>query len=80
MNNASIVNADRTTHLKVIAVSLVASIAVVIVGIAARPAGPSKVVSHITISAPPQSAPVETHVPVKRVPAMVASRQTSKIW
>lgn len=36
MNNSSIFSADRTTHLKIVVVSLVASIAVMIVGIAAR--------------------------------------------
>jgi hypothetical protein len=36
MNNSSIFTADRTTHLKIVVISLVASIAVVVVGIAAR--------------------------------------------
>ncbi len=36
MRNASIAGADRATHLKVVAVSLVASIVVVFVTIAAR--------------------------------------------
>jgi broad specificity phosphatase PhoE len=36
MNNSTIFTADRTTHLKIVVVSLVASIAVMIVGIAAR--------------------------------------------
>jgi len=34
--NHSLVTADRTTHLKIVAVSLVAAIAVVLVGITAR--------------------------------------------
>ena len=35
--NYSIVTADRTTHLKIVVVSLIAGIVVVIGGIAARP-------------------------------------------
>ena len=34
--NHSIITADRTTHLKIVAVSLVAAIAVIMVGITAR--------------------------------------------
>ena len=34
--NHSLVTADRTTHLKIVAVSLVAAIAVIVVGITAR--------------------------------------------
>jgi hypothetical protein len=34
--NHSLVTADRTTHLKIVAVSLVAAIAVVLVGVTAR--------------------------------------------
>ena len=37
MTNSSIVTADRATHLKIVVVSLLASIAVMVVGIAARP-------------------------------------------
>jgi hypothetical protein len=37
MNNSSFFTADRTTHLKIVVVSLLASIAVLVVGIAARP-------------------------------------------
>ena len=40
MNNSSLVTADRTTHLKIVVVSLVAAIVVVAVGIAARPIAP----------------------------------------
>ena len=36
-NNYSITSADRTTHLKIVVVSLIAGIVVVAVGIAARP-------------------------------------------
>ena len=34
--NHSLVTADRTTHMKIVAVSLVAAIAVILVGITAR--------------------------------------------
>lgn len=37
MNNSSLLTADRTTHLKIVVVSLAASVAVMFVGIAARP-------------------------------------------
>ena len=36
MNNSTIFTADRTTHVKIVVISLVASIAVLMVGIAAR--------------------------------------------
>jgi hypothetical protein len=42
MNNSTIFTADRTTHLKIVVVSLVASIAVLIVGIAAHTSTPSE--------------------------------------
>ena len=37
MYNSSFLTADRTTHLKIVIVSLLASITVMVVGIAARP-------------------------------------------
>ena len=37
MNNYSLMSADKTTHLKIVVVSLIAGILVVGVGIAARP-------------------------------------------
>ena len=40
MNNSSIFTANGITHFKIIAVSLMASIAVVAIGINARPAAP----------------------------------------
>jgi len=43
MNNYMLNSADRLTHLKIVAVSLVAGIIVVGVGIAARPAHCPKV-------------------------------------
>ena len=36
MNNSTIFTADRTTHVKIVVISLLASIAVLMVGIAAR--------------------------------------------
>ena len=37
MNNSSLVTADRATHLKIVVVALLASLTVMVVGIAARP-------------------------------------------
>jgi hypothetical protein len=37
MTNSSIVTADRATHLKIVVVSLVASLLVLVAGISARP-------------------------------------------
>jgi ABC-type proline/glycine betaine transport system permease subunit len=37
MNNSSFFTADRATHLKIVVVSLLASIVVLAIGIAARP-------------------------------------------
>jgi hypothetical protein len=37
MNNSTFFTADQSTHLKIVVVSLLASIAVMVVGIAARP-------------------------------------------
>jgi len=51
--NHSLVTADRTTHLKIVAVSLVAAIAVIMVGITARIADTGTA-----------SAKLETHGPV----------------
>jgi hypothetical protein len=57
--NHSLVTADRTTHLKIVAVSLVAAIAVILVGVTAR------------ISDPGTLAKVEVVKPGKQ-PAAVA--------
>jgi hypothetical protein len=40
MNNSSLFTADQSTHLKIVVVSLLASIVVMVVGIAARPQAP----------------------------------------
>ena len=37
MNNATLRTADRTTHVKIVVLSLIASIAVIAVGLLARP-------------------------------------------
>ena len=37
MTNSSLVTADRATHLKIVVVSLIASLGVLVAGIAARP-------------------------------------------
>ena len=37
MNNSSFFTADRSTHLKIVVVSLLASILVIAIGVAARP-------------------------------------------
>jgi hypothetical protein len=37
VNNSSLVTADRATHLKIVVVALLASLTVMVVGIAARP-------------------------------------------
>jgi len=52
MNNSSFFTADRTTHVKIVVVSLVASIAVIVVSIAARAP------SIDTMTARMQTAPV----------------------
>jgi hypothetical protein len=43
VNNSSIFTADKSTHLKIVVISLIASIAVVIVGIAARTTAPDPI-------------------------------------
>jgi hypothetical protein len=49
MNNSSIFTADRMTHLKIVVVSLIASIAVVAVGIAARTGGSEPMQASVSI-------------------------------
>ena len=55
MNNSSFFTADRTTHLKIVVVSLLASIAVLAVGIAARPQLPTDNALQATVYKPPQA-------------------------
>ena len=67
--NHSLVTADRTTHLKIVAVSLVAAIAVILVGVTAR------------IADTGASAKLESHGPVLKAgkPATVTVRDGSTI-
>jgi cytochrome oxidase Cu insertion factor (SCO1/SenC/PrrC family) len=68
--NHSIITADRTTHLKIVAVSLIAAIAVILVGITAR----------ITDTGT-ASAKLEAHGPVLKAgkPSAVTARDGSSI-
>ena len=68
--NHSIITADRTTHLKIVAVSLIAAIAVILVGITAR----------ITDTGT-TSAKLEAHGPVLKAgtPSAVTARDGSSI-
>ena len=52
MNNSFIATADRVTHLKIVAVSLVAAIMVVAVGITARPNAGDSVTARLKADAP----------------------------
>ena len=54
MNNSSFFTADRTTHIKIVVVSLLASIAVMVVGIAARPQLPNGT-QQATVYKPPKA-------------------------
>jgi hypothetical protein len=54
MNNTSFFTADRTTHLKIVVVSLLASITVMVVGIAARPQAPGGT-QQATVYKPPKA-------------------------
>jgi hypothetical protein len=63
MNNSSFFTADRTTHLKIVVVSLLASIVVMVIGIAARPQAPNAM--QAAVYKPPKaimavSGPAET--------------------
>ena len=52
MNNSSFFTADRTTHLKIVVVSLLASIVVMVIGISARPTSDTPVQ---TVYKPPKA-------------------------
>ena len=67
--NHSLVTADRTTHLKIVAVSLVAAIAVILVGVTAR------------ISDTGASAKLEANGPVLKAgkPATITARDGTSI-
>lgn len=68
--NHSLVTADRMTHLKIVAVSLIAAIAVIMVGITAR----------ITDTGT-ASAKLETHGPVLKAgkPSTITARDGSSV-
>ena len=68
--NHSLGTADRTTHLKIVAVSLVAAIAVILVGVTARIADTGTA-----------SAKLESHGPVLKAgkPATVTVRDGNPI-
>ena len=68
--NHSLVTADSTTHIKIVAVSLIAAIAVILVGVSAR----------ITDTGT-ASAKLESHGPVLKAgkPATITSRDGSSI-
>ena len=68
--NHLLVTADRTTHLKIVAVSLVAAIAVIVVGVTARIADTGTA-----------SAKLESHGPVLKAgkPATVTVRDGNPI-
>jgi ABC-type proline/glycine betaine transport system permease subunit len=54
MNNSSFFTADRATHLKIVVVSLLASIVVLAIGIAARPQLPNSTLQ-ATVYKPPKA-------------------------
>jgi hypothetical protein len=54
MNNSTIYTADRNTHLKIVVLSLIASISILIIGIASHVTPPDA--SHIQASGPPLKA------------------------
>ena len=57
MNNYNLATADRLTHVKIVAVSVIAGIVVVVVGKAARPELPdmgTRLAVHSTVKTPDQ--------------------------
>jgi hypothetical protein len=70
MNNSTIFTADRTTHLKIVVISLVASIAIVVVGIAAH-----------TTSTADSTARIQTAGPAVKAgkPTAITRTETSTI-
>jgi hypothetical protein len=67
MNNTSICTADWMTHFKIITVSLIASLAVVVIGVSARPVVPQA--RSVGVRAP------AIHAPVKVGPSMIAAAE-----
>ena len=58
MSNSSLFTADQSTHLKIVVVSLLASIVVLAVGIAARP--PASNTAQVTVYKPQPLVATET--------------------
>ena len=56
MNNSTIFTADRNTHVKIVVISLVASIAVLMVGIAARNTTTADITARTQVAGPPVKA------------------------
>lgn len=52
MSNSSIVGADRTTHVKIVAISLAASAAVLLVGMTARNTPAADTAARIQVAGP----------------------------
>jgi hypothetical protein len=52
MNNATILAADRATHVKIVVVALVASLAVLLVGITARNTTAADTTARIQVAGP----------------------------
>jgi hypothetical protein len=52
MNNSTIVGADRTTHLKIVGISLAASVAVLLVGMSARNTTTADTAARIQVAGP----------------------------
>jgi hypothetical protein len=52
MNNSTIFTADRTTHVKIVVISLLASIAVLMVGIAARNTTTADITARTQVAGP----------------------------
>jgi cytochrome oxidase Cu insertion factor (SCO1/SenC/PrrC family) len=52
MNNSTIFAADRTTHVKIVAISLAASVAVLLVGMTARNTPAADTAARIQIAGP----------------------------
>ncbi len=52
MNNSTIFAADRNTHVKILAISVVASIAVLLVGMTARNTTAPDTIAHIHAAGP----------------------------
>jgi hypothetical protein len=72
MNNTSICTADWMTHFKIIAVSLIASLAVVVIGASARPVVPQA--KSVGVRAPAIQAPAN-QAPAKVGPSMIAAAE-----